>query len=145
MPYIFALSVVWTQVTERMLAWTDRMPASPTLSEWVMGNSVYIVVFALTVVAPCLLGFIGRFLVIFAFHRGLTMRFAHVCPKCKYIVPTTGGQVCPECGTFSTFAQRTATSPALASLEFVPWLRRFTLAVIVGILLGPGMMLLKQM
>lgn len=143
LPYTFALCFIWGFIFDfKSGRWRDPV-VHRTLSGWIADNREAFVLAGLTIVVPFFACSLARFLFVAFTNGGRLRRLADRCPQCDYTLPAMGEHTCPECGVRSAYADRTAVTPAGRALRDLPWLRRFTLACIVGFVGGPVLAMLE--
>jgi hypothetical protein len=144
LPYTFALFFIWGVIFDHEAhSWADSR-SYHNLQYWVQQNDVFFIAALVTIVAPLLAFSITRITFFFFTSGRRFRRTADHCPHCNYTLPVEGTHTCPECGHTSTHADRTAPTRAALALRDIAWLRRFTLACIIGFVGGPALVQLEN-
>jgi hypothetical protein len=139
LPYTFALFFIWGVIFDHEAHSWDDSRSYHSLRHWVQTNDEFFIAALVTIIAPLLAFSIARVTYFFFTSGRRFRRTADHCPHCNYTLPVEGTHTCPECGHISTHADRTAPTHAALTLRDIAWLRRFTLACIIGFVGGPAL------
>lgn len=139
---------VWGFVFDVEAGWERDAAVHHDLMNWVQQCWEFFILAGLTIVGPFVLSYAVR--VIFVYFasgrksgRKLVSR-ADRCPQCGYTLPQEGTQRCPECGRTWTEVDRVRPTALMRTIKDAAWLRRFTLACIVGFVGGPTLAMLES-
>lgn len=147
LPYALAVFCVWGFVFDVQAGWGRDPAVQHHLMSWVQQCRELFILAGLTIVGPLVLFYAVRVMFVYVASgrksgRKLASR-ADRCPQCGYTLPEAGTQMCPECGRTWTEADRVRPSVLMRTIKDMAWLRRFTLACIVGFVGGPALAMLE--
>ena len=146
-PYTAGLFCVWGFVFDVESGWERDPAVHHDLMSWVQQCWELFILVGLTIVGPFVLSYAVRVICVYFASgrksgRKLVSR-ADRCPQCGYTLPAAGTQICPECGLTWTEGDRVRPTALMRTIKDAAWLRRFTLACIVGFVGGPALAMLE--
>jgi hypothetical protein len=150
MPYVIVLCACWgtlfdmhTSLPAQLYVRDSRQTSLSSHFAYGAAETWYLV--GVSIVAPLVLFYLVRVGYAFVMRDRGRFRVEHDrCPSCDYRLDGSGDIRCPECGVVSTLRDRTRMPQWMNAVRDRAWVRRFTLAVILGVVSGPALCMLES-